>query len=249
MGGVGKALDPTGNKFLGIPSNPISRVVGDVATGGLAEFGRKDPFYGLATNQSSGLPGLFGGSQNQNPIPGPFSLDPNQVAADQAAITGLGTTQSQAQNQLAQQQYDEALKKIPGQVAGALQQEIPQIAESANAAHVFDSSAYPQEIARQQAYLTQNLELPAFQRLQQAQTGALGTQQGFQTGATQRGLSLEDFINQANVAKTIGAQMAPQAPSGKANAGSFLTGAGALGRGLPGFASVLGKGAVSKSEE
>jgi len=45
MGGGFSALDPTSNNFLGgvLPA-PVTRAVGDVTTGGLAEFGRPDSF-------------------------------------------------------------------------------------------------------------------------------------------------------------------------------------------------------------
>lgn len=221
----------------GSVGNTLGRVGAGVATGGLSEFAQKNPFLeGAVKNPlAPNTPffqqnGLFGGnSATGGPsIPGPFGLDPNQVAGDQSALNNLGTTQSAAMNTLGQQQFDQTTGQIPGLVSKQLELENPQIMESLNKNHVLDSSAYPTEIARQQAQLTQQLAVPAMQQLQGTQRGALGTQQGFQTGAVQRGLSLEDFVNQSNVAKNIGAQMAPQPPTAKANAGTTMQGIGAM---------------------
>lgn len=323
MGGsVGKTLDPTGGHFLGT-SGGVSNVFGDIATGGLAAVGQRNPLQGPwgsgPTNPfgTKSFGEMMGLSQPNNPyVSGPFSLDPNQLAADQAAIAELGKTQSGAASDLGallaggttdlgntlgrqttdlgnefnvetsglgstlagqttglgQDQYDQILKQIPTTVGHQLQQEMPAIAESANAGGVLTSSAYPQEIARQQAYLTQNLELPAMERLQQSQRAglqqsqgaaqvglgqkqqfaqaglgqtqsalqqALAQKQGGQQTASNlltqfgqaglgRQLSLEDFINQANVAKTIGAQTAPQVGNGKGQTGTLLQGVGSL---------------------
>lgn len=202
MGGS-SVVNPLGHNFLG--GGDVGRALGAATTFGGSEFAKSNPF-GVPINNP--LASVFGnGPGSTNPyVSGPFSLDPNQVSADQSSITGLG-----------KQQYDQTLSQIPSEVAGAIQQQNPQIMESLNSQGLLNSSAYPQEIARQQSYLTQNLALPAMQALQ-----------GTQTAGLQRGLSLEDFINQANVAKTIGAQMAPQAPSSKAQAGTFMQGVGAL---------------------
>jgi len=221
MGGVastiGKGLGAIGTGGLSlIPGNNIfSRTgndIGSVLTGGTSGQSITNPINGNPIS-------VFGGPGNTNPsVPGPFSLDPNQTAADTSAITGLGKSQ-----------YQQTMNQVPTDVANAIQQENPQIMEQLNSGGLLNSSAYPQEIARQQSYLTQNLALPAMQSLQ-----------GTQTAGLQRGLSMEDFINQANVAKTIGAQMAPQPPSSKAQAGTAMQGVGAI---APWFAKggALGK--------
>lgn len=187
-------------------------------TGGLSEFIRHDPF-GVPINNP--LYGIFGNKNKESSgVSGPFALDPAQVAADQEAITGLGKSQyadtlsSIDENSAAQQEY----------AAQTLQRMIPLIGEDANARKVFESSAYPQEVAKQASYLSQDV---ASQR-SNAIANALQGRQGFETGALQRGLSLEDFINQSNVAKTIGAQMAPPPPTGKQNFGTVAQGVGAL---------------------
>lgn len=189
-------------------SNVGGRVLGDVATGGLAEFGKKDPFTGLVTNPSTGLanvvPGLSPGTTNTS-IGGPFSLNPAQSAADSAAITGLGT-----------QQYNKTMQQLPGEVTNAINQSLPNLEETLNSQHLLNGTALPQELARQSSYFAQNLAQPALQ-----------AEQGTQTAALQRNLSLEDFVNQANAAKSIGAQFAPTPPSSKAQAGTLLQGAGA----------------------
>jgi hypothetical protein len=207
---------------MGGSSGPISSIgkgLGAVATGGLSLIAPKSPFGAVGNDVGTALTGganggtftnlngqpFFGGTSNPN-ISGPFSLNPAQTTADQNAITNLG-----------QQQYNQTLSQIPSSVGNAVNQELPGIEETLNSQHLLNSTALPQEIARQQEYLTQNLAIPAMQSLQ-----------GTQTAGLQRGLSMEDFINQANVAKTIGAQMAPQPPSSKAQAGTFMQGVGAL---------------------
>lgn len=177
-------------------SNPISQFLGapgTIATGG-------------ASGQTQ-MPGVFGNQGNPNPyISGPFSLDPNQVTADQNAITGLG-----------QKQYDQTLNELPKDVNNAVMQSLPGIQEKLNSQHLLNSSELPHQIAQQQQAFAQNLAVPAMQGLQ-----------GTQTAALQRGLSLEDFTNQANVSKSIGAAFTPQQPNGKQNFGTVAQGVGAL---------------------
>lgn len=198
-------------------------------TGGLSEFAQNNPFGGpggnpinpLAANATKHLGiSLFGPGTSNPYVSGPFGLDPNQVANDQANITELG-----------QKQYGDTLAGIDTnataqnqRVADIMKSSLPGIAENAQAAHLYDSTGYGQEVARQQAQLASGVASDtAAQKLQ-----ALSGLQGFQTGALQRGQSLEDFINQANVAKSIGAQMAPQPASGKQNFGTVAQGIGAL---------------------
>lgn len=221
----------------------VGRAVAAVGTGGLSEFAQKNPFLEgavrnpLAPNtpffQQSGL---FGGNSatGQPSIPGPFTLDPNQYLQDKADITNLG-----------KQQYSDTMGAIDTNQTAQTQRAkdlfssmLPDIAENAQASHLYDSTGYGQEVGRQQANLASQFASDAAnQRLQ-----ALSGRQGFETGALQRGQSLEDFINQANVAKTIGAQMAPQPASGKQNFGTVAQGVGALSP----FAK-LGKAAAAPS--
>lgn len=223
--------------------NTIGRVGSGIFTLGGSEIARNNLPSSSVANQLLNAPGtiLTGGQYNPGSIPflgssgqsnpyvsGPFSLDPNQLAGDQAALTGLGTKQQGDINALAQQQYDQTLKQIPSEVSNAIQQENPSIMENLNSSGLLNSSAYPQEIARQQSYLTQNLVQPAIASLQAGQQSGLNTLQGLQTGATQRGLSLEDQINNANISKTIGQAFAPQPPTGKQNFGTAAQGIGAL---------------------
>lgn len=214
MGGTAKKI-----------ANVGGRVIGDVATGGLAEFGKKDPWTGLITNKSTGLAGIYnptGGSSTPG-VPGPFTLDQAQFQGDRNAINTEG-----------QRQYDATVAGL-GDVSKANTQRakdlfgsmLPDIAENSQAAHLYDSTGYGQEVARQQAQIASQV---ANSEAQQKQA-ALGGLQGFQTGALQRGLGLEDFINQANVAKTIGAQTTPQAPSSKAT--GFTRGVAGAGAGAP----------------
>jgi hypothetical protein len=187
--------------------NQLLNAPGTIVTGGQSNYA--NPLN----------PGLYNGPSNPY-VSGPFSLDPNQMNKDQADILGLGNKQyadtlgAIDTNQTAQTQR---AKDLFGQM-------LPNIAENAQAAHLYDSTGYGQEVGRQQANLASQLASDAAnQRLQ-----ALSGRQGFETGALQRGQSLEDFINSSNVAKTIGAQMAPQPQTGKQNFGTVAQGVGAL---------------------
>lgn len=231
MGGKSSVINPVGNNFLG--GGVVGRGLGAVATGGISEFTKKNPFGAPINNP---LARAFGNGDTTNPyVSGPFSLDPNQFAADRGAINDLG-----------QKQYDDTLSAIDKNSAAqqdyaaqTLKRMTPDIEEGLNAQHLLNSSALPQELARQASNLSQDVASQRANAIQQALTG----KQGFETGALQRGLSLEDFINQANVSKSIGAQMAPQAPSGKAQAGSVMQGVGALAP----WASVASSGKAGKS--
>lgn len=258
--GSNSVANPLGHNFLGTGSSNFGRGVTDAFTGGLAEVARPDPFGFSGTTgrlikdgltgglteftQSNpfGLPihnplgGLFGnhggGLGGSGAISGPFSLDQNQFDADRAAIAAAGVAAQTGQESLAKSNYDRTTGMIPQVVASQLKSEMPDIAESANAGHVLDSSAYGQEIARRQSELQNSLLIPATQQYNQDLGRAQLTGQGYAGQGLQRGLSLEDFINQANVAKTIGAQMAPQPPTSKQNFGTAASGIGAIGQGI-----------------
>lgn len=218
MGGSSSVVNPLGKNFLGTGGTVLNRPVSGLATGGLSEFAQKNPF-GVPINNPLASSDPFG-SSSARPVPGPFTLDPMQLTADQQNITDLGN-----------KQYADTLSGINANTSAQtdaaskfFQQSLPDIAENAQAAHLYDSTGYGQEVARQQAALANQVGSEASQE----KLSALQGLQGFQTGALQRGQSLEDFINQANVAKTIGAQMAPQPPSGKQNFGTVAQGVGAL---------------------
>lgn len=218
--GVGGAL--TGGATELFQKNPfgggvVGRGLSAGMTGGLTEFGQRNPF-GVPINNPLAI---FGKKADGSPsIAGPFELNQAQFEGDRAAIIAEG-----------ERQHKDTLKELESlsaantkRAADLFKQTLPDIAENAQAAHLYDSTGYGQEVARQQANIASEI---ANQEAQQ-RFAALGGLQGFQTGALQRGLSLEDFVNQANVAKTIGAQMAPQMPSGKATGLSGgVAGAGA----------------------
>lgn len=218
-------------------ANTVGRGVSGVLTLGGSEIARNNLGQKSVLNQALNAPGtIFTGGQStyanplnpglyngpSNPyVSGPFSLDPNQTATDQADINNLG--KSQYADTLAG--IDTNVTAQNQRVSDLMKQSLPNIAENAQAAHLYDSTGYGQEVARQQAQLASGVASDtANQKLQ-----ALQGLQGFQTGALQRGQGLEDFINQANVAKTIGAQMAPQPPSGKSQFGTVAQGVGAIG--------------------
>lgn len=208
--------------------SPIARGLGDIAT-----FGGNELFGNPIGNSTSSLlgggggPGTgsiygkFFGSGPSNPyVSGPFSLDPFQYSKDKADITDLGN-----------KQYSDTLSAIDTNSAAQTQrakdlfaQTLPDIAENAQAAHLYDSTGYGNEVARQQGQIASQVASDAANAKYQALQG----RQGFETGALQRGQSLEDFINQANVSKTLGAAFTPQAPTGKQQFGTVAQGVGAL---------------------
>lgn len=197
-----------------------------------------DDIGSLGLGNSLGLTkGVFGGGGSAAATANPdFNFDPDQSANDQAAINALG-----------QSQYDATIKGL-GDVSTAntkrandlFTQMLPDIAENSQAAHLYDSTGYGQEVARQQSSIASQI---ANQEAQQKQA-ALGSLQGFQTGALQRGMSLEDFINQSNVAKALGAMTVPQAPNSKATGLSGAASGAAAGTAiLPGWGTAIGAGA------
>lgn len=216
MGGH-SVINPVGNNFLG--GGLLGRAAGAGVTGGLSEFAKSNPFGAPINNPLASVFGNGGGASNPY-VSGPFSLDPNQVSADRTAINTEGQNQYEKTigsidtNSAAQQEYaKQTLAKMT-----------PGIEEDLNARHLLNSSALPQELGRQASYLANDVASQAAQQKQAALSGL----QGFQTGALQRGLSLEDFINQANVSKQIGAAFTPQAPTGKQNFATGAQGAAAL---------------------
>lgn len=222
MGGAAKKI-----------ANTVARVGSGVYTLGGSEIARKKLPAKSVVNQAFQAPGtiLTGGQSTingyggdgQSSAPrdfGPFGLDPDQANRDRSEILGLGEKQYQdtlgaiGTNSVAQTQR---AKDLFGQM-------LPNIAENAQAAHLYDSTGYGQEVGRQQSDIASRIASEEAQQKMQALTG----RQGFETGALQRGQSLADFTNQANVAKALGAQMAPQAPTGKQNFGTVAQGVGAL---------------------
>lgn len=217
MGGAAKTIGRVGSGVLTLGGSEIAR----------NNLSKKNPLNqllqapGAILTGGASMPSLFGGSDTPNPyISGPFTLDPNQLNQDQSQILGLGS-----------KQYADTLGAIDTNsaaqtkhVADIMKQTLPDIAENAQAAHLYDSTGYGNEVARQQTQLASQVASDAANQKMSALQGL----QGFQTGALQRGQSLEDFINQANVSKSIGQAFAPQPPSGKANFGTVASGVGAL---------------------
>lgn len=195
-------------------------------TGGLSEFMRKDPFGGIrnpvgAASLYRSLGGKALGDENlPQAISGPFNLDMAQFDSDRSAINSLGEKQY-ADTLSAIDSNAEAQQKYAGQTIDRM---LPDIYEDMNSRHLLQSTALPTEIARQVNSSAQDIASQRSNAIQQALVG----KQGFETGALQRGLSLEDFVNQANVSKSIGAAFAPQAPTGKQNFGTVAQGVGAL---------------------
>lgn len=249
MGGdVGKALDPTSGGFLGTDKiglgSTLGRGLGDFSTFGFSELGRRDPFL-LPVNNPLGR-GSFGnnlGAPDASPyIPGPFTLDQGQFNSDRAAIAGEGQKQFNDTNAFINSDAaarsaarDQLANVLNTQAKNSFSQMLPDIAENSQAAHLYDSTGYGQEVARQQAALESGIQSQLGQQGVQdiyntsnQRAAALQGQQGFGSAALQRGLSMEDQINNANISKTLGQVFAPQPPSGKSQFGTTAQGIGAL---------------------
>lgn len=278
MGGsVGKKLNPTSSNFLGGGTlgslarkvHPLNRGFlggGDVGragraglTFGMSEFGEQNPF-GIRTGVNNPLASIYGqnsgASSPNSSIPGPFTLDQAQFDADRAAINAEG--QKQYQQSLDFINSDAPTREAArGKLADILQghardtfaRTLPDIAENSQAAKLYDSTGYGQEVARQQAALGQDITAQLGQQGIQDIYGqsdqrrqALTGLQGYQQAALGRGLSLEDFISQANVAKTIGAQTVPQVSGGKGNAVSGIAAGAGAGSGFGPWGTAIGGG-------
>lgn len=255
MGKGNSIVNPLGHNFLGTGGTGLNRPLSAFSTGGISEFAQRNPF-GVPINNP--LANAFGNGDHPSSsgISGPFSLDPAQFEGDRAAISDLGkrqfddTTgfinQDQTDRATARQKLADALTQ---QAASSFKLNLPGIEEDLNARHLLNGSGLGQEIGRQQGQIAsdivnqvgiqgaQDIDLASQQR-----SSALTGRQGFETGALQRGLSLEDFINQANVAKSIGAQMAPQVSNGKGTAVAGLGAGAAAGAPFGPWGSAIGGG-------
>jgi hypothetical protein len=120
------------------------RAIAAGLTGGLSEFGQQNP-YGMPLPFKNPLNvaqnAILGMGDDQPAIPGPFSVDANQLEGDKRNILNEGQNQYDQtlsaidQNGQAQQEYaNQVLKRM-----------LPGIAEDTNARKVFNSSAYEQE--------------------------------------------------------------------------------------------------------
>lgn len=230
---VGQGLTPFG--FVG------SQISNGLGIGGSVGNFLNKPL--LPSGVASQL-GLDPNQPNSSPMSttGPFSLNPYQVAGDTNAINQQGQQQFDASTALGQQQYKDLLSGIDTNsgaqqqyAADTLAKMTPGIEEGLNAQHLLNSTALQNTLGQQASYLAQDVasqnaqqKLAALQGLQGTQSGALQGLQGFQTGGLQRSLSLEDQINNANISKSIGAEFAPQAPTGKQNFGTGAQGVAAL---------------------
>lgn len=222
---------------MGGAANIVKRGVTAGLTGGLSEFAQRNPF---------GVP--INNPLNPTPIPptnygGPFTISPEELAAQRASVEGLGKQQfdetnnfitgDQAARAAARRNLAESLTN---QGQAVFQQSLPATEERLNAQHLLNGSGLGQEIARQQSNLATNIANTVgtlgandIDLASQERAGALGAFHGMQTGGLQRQQSLEDLIRSANLAKQTGAALAP-APqqSGKAATGQFLQGVGSL---------------------
>lgn len=230
MGGVSKTVKK-------VTSNPF-RSLADIGTFGTYELARK-ALPGVANpaeNLGRTLTGQRAGGGSSPDVP--FYISPEEIDRQRNLVESEGNKQYE-QNLDAIAKDDEAQAKYAGEKFKTL---LPQLAEDYNGGGLLNSTGYQQEVARQQAQLANDLASESSSK----KLAALGQKQGFQTNALERAFSLQDFINQANVAKAIGAQSVPQGPSSKAGGlAGGLGGAGVganfgpVGAGIGGLAGLL----------
>lgn len=156
-------------------------------------------------------------------LPSYLGTDKNitDVGAGDAFIAGQKNIQD-----LGKSQYDQSLKGIEDvttadtqRVKDLMAQSLPDIAENAQSAHLYDSTGYGQEVARQQAQLASG----AAGNEANLKLGALGSLQQMEQSGLQRQFSLQDYSAQANLAQMLAKSQQPA--SGKGGGMGALGGA------------------------
>ncbi len=238
MGGVAKTVKKA-------VANPV-RSLANVGTFGTYDLSRK-AIPGIADpleNFGKRITGQ-GGSESSDGQPNfsDFYISPDEIASNKGQINDLANQQyAEMQSALTGSGPNSLANLLTQQAQNSFSKTLPSTAEDYNAGHLLNSSGYGNEVARQQGQLAQDIA----NQLAQQQIGALQQKQALGQSALSRGFSLEDFVRQANVAKSIGAQAAPQVPSGKASGlAGGLGGAGVgsafgpWGAGIGGLAGLL----------
>lgn len=208
MGGtIGKLVNPVDNfnRVKNLVTKPSVKNWHSATTGGQSDIVASQP--GII-----GQLGRFGNwdfskaDGGDGPETPDYLVDPRQMYEDQKAINDLGKSQ-----------YDETIAGIDTNSAAqekyaqdVFQRMLPQTAEDYNAGGLLNSTGYQQEASRQAYDLASRVAAESAN----AKFSALGAKQGFGTSAMQRGLSLEDFNNQAELAKSLGSKDLPNSPTG-----------------------------------
>lgn len=161
--------------------------------------------------------------------------------ADERDINSLGQSQFDANNQFITQDAatratgrDKLAELLTQRARDSFARTLPDIAENSQAAHLYDTTGYGQEVARQQSALGQDIashlgEVGLNDINLTSQRGAAGLDalhQQQQSGLSRR-LSVQDYINQTRRAKLLGQQAAPQVNGKAGQTGATLSGAGA----------------------
>lgn len=217
MGGMAKTVKK-------VVSNP-GRLLSDVSTFGKYEGLRKlpGPAGELVRTPENTINGIFGRTPQIGGGSSDFYLDPEQMAADQNSLDALMKTDSEARA-ASRSKLSDALIKQNQEV---FRQGMAGTLEDLNSRGLANSSGVGQEFARQQGDISSNIS----NQIATLGAGDIENESALRQAGLSRKFSMEDFINQANVAKSIGAQTAPQVPSGKGSA--LSTTAGALGAAAP----------------
>lgn len=242
MGGVAKKATGAFKK----PVKTFSNFAGTVFTAGLNKTNLGKGFFkkvgdgvgDILTLKRPGSGDDEGGGDDGGG--GDFQLDPRQIKANTDAISNLGVINNRETNEFInedrntrQAQRDNLAKALIQQNQTVFQQNLPSTLEDLNARGLLNGSGVGQEIARKQGDIAANIadEIGTVGARDidldsQRRAASLAGLQGSRSDALQRQFSLEDFIRQSNVAKAMGAQMAPQVNNGKGNVVSGM-GAGA----------------------
>lgn len=167
--------------------------------------------------------------------PNTAAAAPSQGAQDQALIESEG----QRQYQQSLQSIDDLTNSATAHSKSLFASLLPNIAENSQAAHLYDSSGYGDEVARQEASMVSDLTNNRSQQI----ALALQNLQGFQTSGLNRNFSLQDYQRQAELSKQLGVLATPQVGNGK---GSSVAGLGAGATAgtaiMPGWGTAIGAG-------
>lgn len=177
-----------------------------------------------------------------------LQFDPEQTMADQQSIRDLANKQYGDYQNFSEAERQKLTDALIQASQHTFQQGLPGTMEDLNARHLLNGSGLGQEIARQQGNIATNIADQVGTNTLALDAQAFQGRQAQEAAALSRGLSLQDFARQAQVAKAIGASAAPAVPSGKssgisaglAGAGTGFTVGGPWGAAIGGGLGYLG---------
>lgn len=235
----------TGGDDLNSIFKDVNRDLGSQELDGLVNRNSPQLYHDYVTNQA------FNNILGQDPTQSDYL---KYHGTDVADIPGLlqGQADQQTIDRLGQLQFDsnkdfiakDSMDRASGrdklaelltqQAQNSFARTLPNIAENAQAAHLYDTTGYGQEVARQQAALGQDIAsqvgLAGISDInlnsQRSAAGLDALHQNQQAGLN-RNLSVQDYINQTRRAKLLGQQAAPQVSGKAGQTSATLSGVGA----------------------